>query len=55
MACGCNKSKQQFEVVTADSRIVYTTSSESTAKSVAQRYEGSTVRPKGQKDAGAAT
>lgn len=48
MGCGCKKGRQQFEVVTAEGKVVYTSTSEPTAKAVARRYEGSTVRPKGQ-------
>lgn len=51
MGCGCKKGRQQFEVVTADGKVVYTSTSEATAKSVGRRYEGSTVRPKGQAQA----
>jgi hypothetical protein len=47
VACGCNKNKQQFEVVSAEGKVVYTSTSEPTAKAVARRYEGSTVRSKG--------
>ncbi|MGP3914979.1 hypothetical protein [Nonomuraea sp. 10N515B] len=46
MGCGCGKNRQQHEVV-VDDRVVYTSTSEHTAKAVAKRYPGSTVRPKG--------
>lgn len=48
MGCGCKGNRKQFEVVTAEGKVVYTSTSEPTAKAVARRYEGSTVRPKGQ-------
>lgn len=47
MGCGCNKNRQQYEVVTADGRIAYTTPSKVAADAVAKRYAGATVREKG--------
>ncbi|MFI7467442.1 hypothetical protein [Nonomuraea sp. NPDC049646] len=47
MGCGCGKNRQQHEVVNADGNVVFTGTSEHTAKAVARRYPGSTVRPKG--------
>ncbi|MFD4855145.1 hypothetical protein [Streptomyces atratus] len=46
MACSCQKNRKQYEVVTAEGKVVFPTSSESTAKAVAKRYPGSTVREK---------
>jgi hypothetical protein len=50
MGCNCNKGRQQYEVV-ADGgagKVLYTSSVESTALTVAERYPGSVVRPQGQ-------
>lgn len=51
MACGCQKNRKQYEVVLDDGagRVVYTSTSEPTAKAVARRYNGSIVREKGSK------
>lgn len=46
MGCGCNKNRQQFEVV-VNGRVVYTTHSKPAADSVAQRHQGAEVREKG--------
>lgn len=54
MGCGCGKNRQQHEVV-VDDRVVYISTSEHTAKAVAKRYPGSTVRPKGAATAQPAT
>jgi hypothetical protein len=45
--CGCQKNKQQWEVVTASDKVVYTSTSKATAEAVSKRYPGSTVREKG--------
>jgi len=47
MGCGCNRNKTQYEVVTADGRIAYTTPSKPAADAVAKRYAGAEVREKG--------
>lgn len=49
MACGCNKSRVEFEVVAdgGTGRVLHTSSNEMTAKTVARRYPDSIVRPKG--------
>jgi hypothetical protein len=48
MACSCQKNRKQFEVVDADGqKVLFTSSSGSTANSVAKRYKGATVREKG--------
>ncbi|GAA2946088.1 MULTISPECIES: hypothetical protein [Streptomyces] len=46
MACGCQKNRKQFEVVSSAGKVVYTGSSEPVAKGVAKRYPDSTVREK---------
>ncbi|WP_219515576.1 hypothetical protein [Nonomuraea ceibae] len=46
MGCGCSKARQQFEVVSADGKVVYNSTSKPTAEAVAKRYDGATVRPK---------
>lgn len=49
MACGCQKGKgQQFEVVAdgGTGKVLYTSSSDTSAGVVAARYEGSIVRDK---------
>lgn len=45
MGCGCKKARQQFQVITADGKTVYSSTSEATAKAVAKRYPGSEVKP----------
>ena len=48
MGCNCgSKNRTQYEVVTADGRIAYTTPSKPAAEGVARRYAGATVREKG--------
>lgn len=48
MGCNCgNKNKQQWEVVTAAGKVVYTSVSKPTATTVSGRYPESTVREKG--------
>lgn len=46
MACGCQKSREQFQVVTNDGhgRTVFTSSSKDTAATVSKRYPGSVVK-----------
>ncbi|MFF2964236.1 hypothetical protein ACFVT1_36335 [Streptomyces sp. NPDC057963] len=53
MACSCQKNRQQYEVVAAGGKVVFTTGSKPTADSVAKRYPGSEVREKAK--AGATT
>jgi hypothetical protein len=50
MGCNCNKGRQQYEVVAdgGSGKVLYTSSVESTALTVAERYPGSVVRPQGQ-------
>jgi hypothetical protein len=50
MACGCNKGRQQFEVVVGG-RVVYTAPSKPAADAVAKRYQGAEVREKGKPQA----
>ncbi|MGC4947712.1 hypothetical protein ACLQ2N_16140 [Streptomyces sp. DT224] len=47
MGCACNKNKKQWQVVaeTGD-KILFTSTSEATAKAVSKRYAGSKVREK---------
>ncbi|MEZ0073606.1 hypothetical protein [Planotetraspora sp. GP83] len=47
MPCKCQeRNRTQYEVVQHE-KVVYTSTSEPTAKAVAKRYPGSEVRPKG--------
>jgi hypothetical protein len=46
MACGCQKNREQFEVLNEQGNVVYTASSQATANTVAKRYPNSSVRPK---------
>lgn len=48
MACACQSKREQFEVVTkgGEGKIVFTSGSQPTAKTVAGRYPGSVVRSK---------
>ncbi|WP_219506069.1 hypothetical protein [Nonomuraea ceibae] len=46
MGCGCGKGRQQFEVVSADGKVVDNSTSKTTAEAVAKRYDGTTVWPK---------
>ncbi|MDT0416464.1 hypothetical protein RM574_13305 [Streptomyces sp. DSM 41982] len=43
MPCSCAKNRKTFEVVTSD-KVVYSSTSEPTAKAVSKRYPGSIVR-----------
>ena len=54
MGCSCNKKREQFEVVTPNGKVVFTSASRPTADAVAKRYPGSSVRPTGAKTATAA-
>lgn len=48
MGCGCNKNKSNFEVVTADGKVVPGSySTQGVADAVAKRYPGAKVRPVG--------
>lgn len=53
MGCACQKNRKQYEVVLENGagRVVYTSTSEPTAKAVSRRYAGSVVREKGSKTA----
>ncbi|MFB8402202.1 hypothetical protein [Streptomyces sp. NPDC055912] len=44
MPCSCQKNKQQYEVVSATGKVVFTTASKPTADTVSKRYLDSTVR-----------
>lgn len=46
MGCACNKNRKQFEVVAdgGNGKVLYTSSVEATARTVAERYVGSIVR-----------
>ncbi|MFE0763696.1 hypothetical protein [Streptomyces smyrnaeus] len=46
MACSCKGKRQQYEVVSAAGKVLFTSGSEATAKAVSGRYKDSTVRPK---------
>ncbi|MFH8577128.1 hypothetical protein [Streptomyces zaomyceticus] len=46
MACSCQKNKKQFEVVSSEGKVVFTSASKSTAETVAHRYPASKVREK---------
>ncbi|MEU6928952.1 hypothetical protein AB0A05_07285 [Streptomyces sp. NPDC046374] len=48
MPCSCASNKKQFEVVAdeGNGRVLFTSSSEPTAKAVSKRYENSVVREK---------
>lgn len=46
MPCNCQSKKQQWEVVTAAGKVVFTSSSKPTADTVSKRYPNSTVREK---------
>ena len=48
MGCACNKNKNQWQVVAGDGteRVLFTSTSEATAKAVSKRYANSTVREK---------
>ena len=47
MACSCQSKRQQYEVVTTEGKVVFTSSNMATANTVSRRYPGSTVREKG--------
>lgn len=49
MACGCNKKRQEFEVVAdgGQGTVLFTSTSEPTARTVAGRYPNSIVRERG--------
>ncbi|MFD4314996.1 hypothetical protein [Streptomyces sp. NPDC058548] len=48
MGCSCAKNKPQWQVVAdnGEGRVLFTSSSEATAKAVSKRYAGSSVREK---------
>lgn len=46
MACACQKNRKQYEVVSEAGKVVYSGTSEPTARAVAKRYPGSKVREK---------
>ncbi|WP_331756210.1 hypothetical protein OHA04_45720 (plasmid) [Streptomyces sp. NBC_01590] len=50
MACSCQKNRQQWEVVTAEGKVVFPTGNQTankaTVDTVAKRYPGSKVREK---------
>jgi hypothetical protein len=56
MGCACNKNKNQWQVIAGDGtdKVLFTSSSEATAKAVSKRYANSMVREK-PKEAPAAT
>ncbi|MFJ4703140.1 hypothetical protein ACIP5N_33810 [Streptomyces sp. NPDC088768] len=45
MPCSCAKNRKTFEVAVSD-KVVYSSTSEPTAKAVSKRYPGSVVREK---------
>ncbi|MBT2453256.1 hypothetical protein [Streptomyces sp. ISL-86] len=48
MGCACNKNKKQWQVVAdgGSGRVLFTSTSEATAKAVSKRYENSEVQEK---------
>lgn len=47
MGCNCGKKNAtSFQVITADGKVAFSSTVESTARSVARRYPGSKVEPK---------
>ncbi|THA54236.1 hypothetical protein [Streptomyces sp. A1136] len=48
MGCACNKNKKQWQVVAdgGSGRVLFTSTSEATAKAVSKRYENSKVQEK---------
>jgi hypothetical protein len=51
--CACKQKKNQFQVIAGDGtdKVLFTSSSEATAKAVSKRYANSTVREKPKEDA----
>ncbi|MEU0273196.1 hypothetical protein [Streptomyces sp. NPDC006307] len=48
MPCACQKNRKQYEVVTESGKVVFTSTSQPTADTVAKRYPNSVVRPQGE-------
>jgi hypothetical protein len=48
MGCACNQKKNQWQVIAGDGtdKVLFTSSSEATAKAVSGRYPNSTVQEK---------
>ena len=46
MPCSCQGKREQYEVVTAAGKVVFTSGSKPTAQAVSRRYPESTVREK---------
>ncbi|MFJ7586965.1 hypothetical protein ACIQZO_06135 [Streptomyces sp. NPDC097617] len=57
MACACNSTRKQFEVVAdgGSGKVLFTSGSEPTAQAVSKRYENSIVREKPKPEPAAAT
>ncbi|MEU5417471.1 hypothetical protein [Streptomyces clavifer] len=55
MPCSCQSKRQQYEVVTAAGKVVFTSANKATADTIAKRYENSEVREKAKAGARAAT
>jgi hypothetical protein len=55
MACSCQNKRQQYEVVSAAGKVVFTSASKPTAETVSKRYPDSTVREKAKAAASAGT
>ncbi|MFF5045679.1 hypothetical protein [[Kitasatospora] papulosa] len=53
MPCSCQSKRQQYEVVTAAGKVVFTSANKATADTVAKRYENSEVREKAKTGAAA--
>ncbi|MFZ3595045.1 hypothetical protein [Streptomyces sp. BH104] len=43
MGCGCNKKRDQYQVISAAGKVLFTSGSQPTAKAVSRRYPGSEV------------
>ncbi|UQA95624.1 hypothetical protein [Streptomyces halobius] len=46
MPCSCQSKRQQWEVVTATGKVVFTSASKPTAETVSKRYPQSSIREK---------
>lgn len=46
MACGCNKNRTQYEVVSSAGKVVWSGTSKPVADNVSKRYPDSAVREK---------
>ncbi|MCX5326285.1 hypothetical protein [Streptomyces sp. NBC_00120] len=46
MGCACKNKREQWEVISAAGKVLFTSGSEPTANAVSRRYTGSTVQKK---------